>query len=104
MVGDLGSVSINTIDTKSGEHYTSCSEYVTCALTHHSAKLPLLVMLINGFSHMATSQYALVNKTFIGQFYHIFYHFSCLGKEARHYMLRIKTLGRLMDLYFDKAS
>jgi hypothetical protein len=56
--------------------------------------------MINAFIHLNVSAHYFKNQALCGQFYQVFAHFAELGEQARSYLLKCKTVGRMIDLFF----
>ena len=56
--------------------------------------------MINSFIHMNVSPHYFRSQGLTAQFYQVFSYFSDLGEQARHFLLKCKTVGRLLDLFF----
>ena len=67
-------------------------------LSHHNKALPVLVMFINSLIHLSVSSHVCRNLLLSAQFFQVFAHFAELGETANLYLLKSKTLGRLLDL------
>ena len=87
--------------TSSDIHASSCEELSVVTLKHHNAQLPIIVVMMNSFIHLASSSLCQKSVLICGQFYMVFSHFAELGTSARHYLLKTKCLGRLLDVFFN---
>jgi len=91
---------VNGRNANRGEPINSlCSEVTLISLKNHNQTLPITVVFINSFIHFSTSNHASKHHYMTGQFYMVFGHFAALGKVARLYLLKNKTLGRLLDIF-----
>ncbi len=55
-------------------------------------------MMINSFLHMQASSYTTTNISFSTHLHSVVAHFASLGPVARLYLLKTRTLGRLLRL------
>jgi hypothetical protein len=88
--------------TTKGEMINSsnlCENLNVFILTHHNKKIPILVMFINAFIHLGMSPHYFKNSILCGQFYQVFAHFAELGERARIYLLKVKCMGRFLDIF-----
>lgn len=58
----------------------------------------MLILFINSLIHLSVSAHILRNLHLTGQFYQVFAHFAELGESSKLYLLKSKTLGRLLDV------
>lgn len=67
-------------------------------------QVPYLIVFINSFINELLNPQ--IGKVYfmLSQFYQVFSYFAELGPTARHYLLKLKMVGRLMDMFFDKQS
>ena len=64
----------------------------------HQPSLPSLIVLINAFLHYQTSEHLLLNFEFSSNLHAVIAHFARLGPETRLYLLKTRTLSRLLRL------
>lgn len=64
----------------------------------HEQATPSLIILINSFLHYQTSLHLLQNFEFSSNLHAVIAHFASLGPEARLYLLKTRTLSRLLRL------
>ena len=77
--------------------YSPCDSVQVISLkSGHSQKLPALVTLINSFLHFQTSTYVHQNLIFSSHLQGVVAHFASLGPIARQYLLKTRTLARLL--------
>ena len=70
----------------------------------HSTKLPMLVTLINALLHYQTSSNLFQNMTFSGHLHAVVGHFAGLGTIARRYLLKTRTVGRLLRVLLSHSG
>lgn len=64
----------------------------------HNLKLPALVTLINSFLHFQTSPLVDAHSVFTQHLHAVVAHFAGLGPVARNYLLKTRTLARLLRI------
>ena len=79
--------------------YSSCPKVRQVVLQKGVSKdLPMLIVLINSFLHFQVSNEMLQNFAISSIFQSVICHFSELGPVARLYLLKTKTLNRLLRI------
>ena len=62
--------------------------------------MPVLILMINSFIHLGVSPHYFNQWRLAAQFYQVFAHFSEIGELARLYLLKCRTMGRFLDMFF----
>lgn len=79
--------------------YTRCDKvHFIQVKSGYDKGIPILVSLINSFLHFQTSPYMLSNISFSQHLHGVVAHFANLGRIARNYLLKTRTLPRLLRL------
>jgi hypothetical protein len=78
-----------------------CQNMNLFVMSHHTKEVPVLIMFFNSFIHLNISPHYFRNSLLCGQFYQVFSRFAELGEQARLYMLRNRSVGRLLDLFMN---
>jgi len=82
---------------------SGCLSPEVITLTGSTKELPMIVIFINSVLHLQTSKYYQQKSVFCAQFHQLLSHFAELGKGARLYLLKTKTLGRLLRTFLNGA-
>jgi hypothetical protein len=69
-------------------------------LSHHNEKLPSLVIMMNSFMHLSASTHFFLQRQLTAQFTQVFAHFAEVGEGTRLYLLKNKTVGRMLDIFY----
>lgn len=69
-----------------------------CLSSDHEQATPSLIILINSFLHYQTSEHLLQNFEFSSNMHAVIAHFASLGPETRLYLLKTRTLSRLLRM------
>jgi len=80
---------------------TGCPNPEIITLTNSTKELPMIIIFINSVLHLQTSKYYHQKAMFCAQFHQLLSHFAELGKGARLYLLKTKTLGRLLRTFLN---
>lgn len=78
--------------------YSQCERVNILEIKSCESGVPILIPLINAFLHFQTSQDVLDNWHYTSNLHGVVSHFANLGPWARLYLLRTRTLSRLLRL------
>jgi len=81
---------------------SACPNPEVITLNGSSAELPILIIFINSLLHLQSSKWMMDKLDFSSQFHQLLSHFAELGRGSRVYLLKCKTLGRLLDTFLHK--
>jgi hypothetical protein len=88
-----------TKGTSKGVHTGLCSGINLFTLTSYS--LPVTVVMLNSFIHLSVSHHCFTNHKLCGQFYQVFAHAAEVGEMIRLFLLKNRTVGRMLDLFYN---
>lgn len=86
--------------------YSPCKQVrvVTIKVNNTNNKLPMLVLLINSFLHLQVSKLAIHRILQCSMFHSVINHFAELGSIARLYLLKTKTMSRLLHIFLNTKN